>query len=148
MTSEPSDVDVRVQIMTLCDVANERDRLISVLSGGVTRIQRPSFPAPLKADLAILLDLPAHASVFDISMRLELKNVRTGKEIAPSLHMQAEDDGELDNVDETTTRITFPALVGMQEMVIPESGTFSIELLLGERVLSKIELDAVVKEQI
>ena len=41
----------------LCDHAQVRDGLLFVLSGGITRVRRPSFPAPLGLGLACMLEL-------------------------------------------------------------------------------------------
>jgi hypothetical protein len=44
---------VRVDCALLCDAASARDGLLFVLGGGVTRLFRPEYPAPLGVALAL-----------------------------------------------------------------------------------------------
>jgi hypothetical protein len=48
---------VEVTTALLCDHVQVREGLLFVLSGGITRIRRPSFPAPLGAGFAVVLEL-------------------------------------------------------------------------------------------
>jgi hypothetical protein len=43
----------------LCDYVQVREGLLFVLSGGITRIRRPSYPAPFGAGFAVVLELDA-----------------------------------------------------------------------------------------
>jgi hypothetical protein len=48
---------VKVTTALLCDFAQVRDRLLFVASGGITRVWRTQFPAPLGVHLALILEL-------------------------------------------------------------------------------------------
>ena len=41
----------------LCDAANVREGLLNVISAGVTRLWRPTVPAPLGVTLALVMEL-------------------------------------------------------------------------------------------
>jgi hypothetical protein len=41
----------------LCDAAKARDGLLYVIGGGVTRIQRQSYPADFQCSLALVIDV-------------------------------------------------------------------------------------------
>lgn len=44
---------IQLAAALLCDSANVRENLLNVLSGGITVLGRPSFPAPIGVDLAL-----------------------------------------------------------------------------------------------
>lgn len=48
---------MKVTTGLLCDFAQARDGLLYVMSGGITRLWRPSVPAPLGIFYAIVLEL-------------------------------------------------------------------------------------------
>lgn len=48
---------MKVVTATLCDFGQIREGLLSVLSGGITRLKRPAFPAPLGCHLALILEM-------------------------------------------------------------------------------------------
>ena len=41
----------------LCDAAKARDGLLYVIGGGITRIQRQTYPADLQCSLALVIDV-------------------------------------------------------------------------------------------
>ena len=53
----------------LCDAATVREGLLHILGGGITRLNRPSFPAPLGAALA--LQISVHPTEASVSHRVE-----------------------------------------------------------------------------
>lgn len=48
---------MQVAAAFLCDAASVREGLLHVLGGGITRLWRQEFPAPLGVSVAILLEL-------------------------------------------------------------------------------------------
>lgn len=44
---------MRVDCALLCDAATVREGLLHVLGGGITRVNRPAYPAPLDTMLAV-----------------------------------------------------------------------------------------------
>lgn len=48
---------MQVSAAILCDFASVRENLITIVGGGVTRVIRPEFPAPMGVALALVLEL-------------------------------------------------------------------------------------------
>ena len=48
---------MRVNCALLCDAVTTREGLLHILGGGITRLGRPAFPAPLGVALAVRLEL-------------------------------------------------------------------------------------------
>lgn len=117
----------------LCDAATVREGLLHVLGGGITRVGRPRYPAPLGLVLAGILKLrPAEAEekhrirvlVHDIDgAKMGEISGEFGVAAGPGLQ-----PGE---------HLAMPIVLPMQGVPIAKPGTYSIEILLdGQQVRS------------
>jgi hypothetical protein len=50
---------MRVSLAVVCDYAEVRENLLTVVSGGITRLRREALPAPLAVFVAVQLEVPA-----------------------------------------------------------------------------------------
>lgn len=48
---------MEIQAVIVCDAATVREGLLHILGGGITRMWRPTLPAPFGAAVALLVDL-------------------------------------------------------------------------------------------
>ncbi|MDX1510521.1 MAG: hypothetical protein R3249_04190 [Nitriliruptorales bacterium] len=108
----------------LCDAANVRERMISILSGGITRIRRPSYPAPLNAQLALVVEL--HQT--EIGHRHEVGVLVQGQDGQQVATAQAAFDATGDVSPGET--ILVPIVVGLGGAMLPGPGPYSIEVTL------------------
>lgn len=49
---------MKILLATLCDFANIRERLLTIVSAGITRHSPDGYPCPLAMTLALMLELP------------------------------------------------------------------------------------------
>ena len=48
---------MEIRVATICDFAQVRDGLLSVISAGITRVWRSQYPAPLGVMLALVFEV-------------------------------------------------------------------------------------------
>lgn len=113
---------IHVTTLTLCEAANVRDGLLSILSGGVTQITRPSYPAPLGLDVGITI---SHGEK-DTALKFTLKFTEVGKKELLA-----------DAVGETTMQMGNHAKAGsislaldVRSVAIPHAGEYLMTLAI------------------
>ena len=52
---------MKVSVAAICDFAQVREGLLSVISAGINRLWRPQYPAPMGAMLALIVAQPSPA---------------------------------------------------------------------------------------
>jgi hypothetical protein len=110
----------------LCDAATVREGMLHVLGGGVTRIWRPAFPAPLGLSLALLVTLePAEArQPHKLTVILQDQDGQVGAQL----------DGQFGVASPTGAkpgeRLLVPVVLNLLPVAIPKAGTYSLELLI------------------
>lgn len=111
----------------LCDAATVREGLLHVLGGGITRIWRPQFPAPLNVDLALVLTLvPAEAQERHRLRVLVL--TADGTQLAET---RAEFGlGALPPNLQPGERLIAPVVLPLRPVQLPGPGTYSVEVLI------------------
>jgi len=66
----------------LCDYANVRDNMLTVVSGGLTRLYRPTMPGPLSMMLAIVVEVP-HIELDQVhELSVKITSADTATEVA------------------------------------------------------------------
>lgn len=110
----------------LCDAATVRENLLHVLGGGITRVWRPSFPAPLGAQLAVMLTMAPSEAQEKHRIRILVLTEDGGRvgEIKGEFQVSPGPDvkpGE---------RISLPVVMDLRPLEIKREGTYSIELLI------------------
>jgi hypothetical protein len=114
---------MRLTAVILCDAANVREGLLSVLSGGITIIARPSFPNVLGAQLAIqLLDEDSSSPDFNLEVRL-----RDGDQMLMSTRMAGRPAPSPLAHPEAPNSVAF--VIGLP-FVLPHPGRYSLETIL------------------
>jgi hypothetical protein len=108
-----------------CDAATVREGLLHVLGGGITRVNRPEYPAPLGTALALRIVLESDEQEGTLDVRL----VNTdGQQIAHAqggfrIGVEGVEPGE-----ETAAILALP----FHSAVLPSAGLYSFEISLGD----------------
>ncbi|MCO5316766.1 MAG: hypothetical protein M9938_11490 [Solirubrobacterales bacterium] len=119
---------MRVDCALLCDAATVREGLLHILGGGVTRIGRPEFPAPVGLTLA--LRVAVHPTETEAEHRLEAQLVDFDGghvidiEVSFTTGSNAETPGVGDEIG-VNIPLVFPA-----QAVLEKPGRYSVELLI------------------
>lgn len=119
---------MKVDCALLCDAATVREGLLHVLGGGVSRLGRPSMPAPLGAQLA--LRILVHPT--------EARDRHTGRIV-----IQTQDGGRVSDLGfdfglgqqappnlQPGEELALPLVVPINNFPIPAYGSYSIEILI------------------
>lgn len=111
----------------LCDFATVREGLLHILGGGINRLWREEYPAPLGVTLALLFEV--HPTEMDSEHTLEVVMIDAdGKEIGNvSADFAIAPDPESGRPGET---LILPLVVPLQQVVLPNPGAYSVEVLI------------------
>jgi hypothetical protein len=117
---------VKIAAAVLCDAATVREGLANVLGAGVTNIYRDSFPAPLRATLFYLVEIPPEefAQPRKISIEISSSDVVDGQPLA-RIEGGWESTGAL---DEDRLPVYFPVIVGFDQTAIPGPGYYEVRI--------------------
>jgi hypothetical protein len=118
---------VRIDCALLCDAATVREGLLHVLGGGITRANRPEFPAPLGMMLA--LRILVHPTEVDRphELRIQLQGA-DGEQLAL---MQAQfQTGDISNLN-PGEEASLPLPIGPPpNVLLAQPGLYSFEILI------------------
>lgn len=108
----------------LCDAATVREGLLHVLGGGVDRLGRASFPAPM--DLVLAVVIQQHPTELDRehNMRVLIQHA-DGKRLA-----EAEITWQATSERPRLHEMPFPVVLPLRHVNIPAPSEYSIELLI------------------
>lgn len=117
---------MRVDCALLCDAATVREGLLHILGGGVTRMKRDHYPAPLGADIGLRIML--HPTEADGDHVLEVILLSTdGAKIAElSAQFSVEKPTDLQAGEEVAVAVPLP----VRQFPLPAAGNYSFELLV------------------
>lgn len=115
----------------LADAVSTRDSLLSVLGGGVTRLWRSEYPAPMNVDLALLLTVHPTEAAEPHRVRVLIQSADGPPEIARL-------EGEFSFGDPTPgprgrqpgESLVLPLGLNLRQIAIPEPGGYSVEILV------------------
>lgn len=143
-TRASADVDVTVATSSLrldcalhCDAASAREGLLHVLGGGITRVGRPQFPAPLGTALALRFILDEDE--YDVEHSLDLRLVQDeGSEVfgltgAFQIARRDEHPGE-----DVAAVIALP----LSAVILPAAGFSTFEISIGDDRLGSVRFRA------
>lgn len=118
---------MEVDCALLCDAVTIREGLLHILGGGVTRANRPGFPAPLGLNLA--LRILVHPTEADRSHLLEATlQDADGKTIAKiSAQFGLNDLGDTQPGEQISIPLALPL---PPQIGLPHEGLYSFELLI------------------
>ncbi|SMG34786.1 DUF6941 family protein [Agreia pratensis] len=129
---------IEVKALLLCDSANVREGLLGVLAGGITTINRPSYPAPLLADLALsflISGVPENGESFHITVEGHHED-----EASEAL-FGAEVDLDVGYVAEARLN-TVPLVLSLANAGVPKAGIYTIVVSANNEVIGSLPFDA------
>jgi hypothetical protein len=113
----------------LCDAVNVREGLLFVIGGGVTRLWRPTYPAELGVDLALMIWLDPSEAEQDIAFSVVVKGADTGVVIA-----SAEGSFKSSRANTPGADLSVPLALDLRRVVIPAPGAYVAEIRAGTLV--------------
>lgn len=121
---------MKVDLALLCDAVTVRDGLLHILGGGVTRLSRASYPAPLLCQVALRLALHQTEATATHAVRVVIID-EDGHEIAKVEGQVANDPAGLASMHAGETMY---ASIGLPlgGVVLPRPGTYAIEILVDD----------------
>lgn len=112
----------------LCDAATVREGLLHVLGGGITRLNRPQFPAPMNTTLA--LGLAVHRTEAEREHQVEIivqsEDGNRIAEVGAGFQVGATPESDL----RPGERLNVPLVVPLIPVGLPVVGGYSIEVLI------------------
>lgn len=116
---------MRIAMALLADAANVRDGLISVLSAGITQLNREAYPAPFGVRLALVLEVhPADGTDEQRVIALKVTVVPVGE----NKDSIAELEGELGYRLEKPQVTYLPFPLDFTPVAIPEPGEYLLHV--------------------
>lgn len=117
---------MRIDCVLLCDAATVREGLLHILGGGVTRVNRSEYPAPLGTTLAIRIMIHPTETATDHQLQALLLD-EDGLRVAEiGIGFGVNDPTQLTVGEEASLPISL-SLGGIQ---LPHEGAYSFELLI------------------
>lgn len=134
---------MRVDTALLCDAVTVREGLLHILGGGINRINRPQYPAPLGAALALRILL--HRTELDRQHSLEVVLAgEDGQMIAKvDAQFQVPRDKVVDLRPNEEVSVNVP--IGIQGLLIPREGAYAFDLLIDNTHAASIPFHAVIQ---
>lgn len=113
---------MEIRVATICDFAQVREGLLSVLSAGITRVWQTQYPAPLGVMVALVFELAPGAATTPREVQFRVENA-DGDRLAEGVGaIQADpspghDPGEM---------LTLPMVVDFRSLQLPAAGRYQI----------------------
>jgi hypothetical protein len=120
---------VKVQAF-LADAVSTRANLLHVLGGGVTRLWRAEYPAPMNVELALLITLHPTEAAEPHRLRVVIQDI-DGEQIA-----QLDGQFGIDAAPPSPTgrqpgeSLILPVGLNLRGVAIPREGSYSVEVLV------------------
>lgn len=113
---------MEIRVATICDFAQVREGLLSVLSAGITRIWNKQYPAPLGVMIALILEINPSDTLVPQEVRIRVENedgaqlaeASGGSQMKPG---PGHDPGEL---------LVLPSVIDFRNLPIPAPGRYQI----------------------
>lgn len=118
---------MRIDCVLLCDAVTVREGLLHILGGGVTRVHRPAYPAPLGACLAIRIMIHPTEAATDHQLQALLQGADGQKVGDITIGFGVGDPGQLVVGEEASLPLGLSMVAGIP---LPEHGAYSFELLI------------------
>lgn len=110
----------------LCDYANVREGLLTVVSGGITRLWRPDLPAPLNLSVALLVSLESTELGEDHNLQVILQD-EDGERLAEA---NARFRSNPPTLPEPGDRPNLPFAIDLRPGRVPRYGLYSVEIAI------------------
>ncbi len=128
----------------LCDAATVREGLLHILGAGITRINRPVYPAPLGAAVAMMLLLGPTESDRDHTLDVSVQS-SDGAELAK---IEGGFRGDRPPDVESDETVAVPVVLGLHNVEVPGPGSYRIEIVIDGQRMSALAFVAVPVETI
>lgn len=131
---------MRLSVATLGDAASIRDGLLSVISGGITRLVRDEYPAPILGAIGLIFVLDDEHDV-NASVRINL--------VGP-------DGNSVDGIQDFETTLdglpelypaTYSLALGVHQMQVPGPGRYAYLVFSNETQIGRIDFVAMTSEE-
>jgi hypothetical protein len=124
--------------MLLCDFAQVREGLLTVVSGGVTRVGLSRYPAPTPLFLAIMLYLPPDSVERPHAVRVLFKYPDTAEKFAEANVNVNPHPSE----EQLSEGISFPVPLDLRGVTLPRAGTIDIQVEVDGELQGELTLHA------
>lgn len=110
---------MHISTLVLCDAVSTREGLLHVLGGGITYIQRPSYPAPLLSDLGVVV---SHRGSAILDLVVTLRKDGDSQTLA---EIKFEGQSELDPQARPNSYAATPLPIDARGLAIPSAGNYT-----------------------
>ncbi len=115
----------RVASALLCDAATVREGLLHILGGGITRLHRAEFPAPMQVTLVAQVVLTPGEIVHPHDVVATIQTEDGEVVVQANGHLEA---GEPNPMLEPGESVILPLVINLTGAVVPAAGGYSIEV--------------------
>ena len=119
----------RVASALLCDAATVREGLLHILGGGITRLHRSEFPAPMQVTLVVQVVLTPTEIGFPHDVVARHLTEDGDVVVQANGHL---DPGEPNPLLEPGESVILPLVINLDNVVVPVPGGYSIEVAVDE----------------
>lgn len=115
----------RVASALLCDAATVREGLLHILGGGITRLHRAEYPAPMQVTLVaqVVLTPVEITTAHDVTAVIQTEDGEVV--VQANGHLEA---GAPNPLLEPGESVILPLVINLTNVVVPVSGGYSIEI--------------------
>jgi hypothetical protein len=117
---------MRIDCALLCDSVTVREGLLHILGGGITRINRDSFPGPLGAALALRIMVHPTETDRTHELRVMLLAEDGGRIAEIGIQFGVNDPTILEPTEEASLALP----IQMHQVMVPRPGPYNFELLI------------------
>jgi hypothetical protein len=115
----------RVASALLCDAATVREGLLHILGGGITRLHRAEFPAPMQVTLVAQVVLTPGEVAFPHDVSAVIQTEDGDVVVEANGHLEA---GAPNPLLEPGESVILPLVINLANVVVPSAGGYSIEV--------------------
>ncbi len=113
---------MNLRIATICDYAQIREGLLTIISASITRLYRANFPAPMEAMLALLIETSQDLVKIPQEIRVRIEDEDGGVLLTAGTVFQVEsapdaDPGEL---------LLIPSVLDLRAVALQKPGRYQI----------------------
>ena len=127
---------MEIDCALLCDFVTVRENLLHILGGGLNELTRPTYPAPMGISLAVRI-LAHHREVQgEHTLQLDVIS-EDGSEVA-TIKLGFKVDKLTNTTDQANINLPF----GLQGVVLPSKGKYSVEILINGQHKRSIPFNA------
>lgn len=115
---------MQVTAAFLCDAASVREGLLHVLGGGITRLWRQEFPAPLGVSVALLLELHRQ----ELDRPHELNIIVMGEDGQPIAEAKGGFQAPTNPALEVHEGLLVPMTLDLRTASLPSAGAYTVDI--------------------